>query len=248
MVTKAFHRFTSRAAHFNADLELVDILTSAVRNNDLTPAAGLHLFKHLDANKHITLSNRVNNGHSRKLAVSHLKKTVLSAYLKDLFEDVELYLVELIIAATSSNLSPSRLVGEHNITIQINDILKCGNWDAVVALVANNLFRKLQEARKTMLTFDLIDRKLGLGIEKQILNDAMPYLEMRHLLVHSDGKADEKFCENYPTFGLTSGASIPLNYSVISTAREKITSLVKEIDEKAVTKLAMATKYIQGQK
>lgn len=246
MITKAFHRFTNRASHFNADLELIDILTHAVSKNELTPTAGQYIFKHIDANKHTTLINRTNNSQSRKLAVSHLKRTIYSAFIKDIFEDVEQYLVDLIIAASSSSLSQDRLVGEHKISIPINDILKCGSWDAVVALVANDLFRKLQEARKTTLVFEQVDKKLGLNLDEQVIKEAMPYLEMRHLLVHSDGKADKKFCESFPDFGYTIGKSIPLNYPVISAAREKITTLVKEIDSKATSKLNIATKYIHG--
>lgn len=248
MITKAYHRFINRANHFDADLELIDILSEAVKKNALTPRTGQVLFNHLNPTKHTTLAGRKNNRRSRAITVSHLKRTVYSAYIKDLFEDVEQYLIELIAAASSSTLSSDRLVGEHKVSIEINEILKCGNWEAVVNLVANNLFRKLQETRKTVKLFEEIDKKLGLGIDKQILDDALPYLEMRHLLVHSDGKVDAKFCQSYPEFGYTAGQNLQMNYPTISSARAKVFALAKEMDSKATQKLTIAAKYIHGNK
>ncbi|MBK7959123.1 MAG: hypothetical protein IPK03_14150 [Bacteroidetes bacterium] len=77
-----------------------------------------------------------------------------------------------------------------------------------------------------------MDKKLGLSIKVEIIHAALPYLEIRHLLVHGQGKADKEFCENFPLFLAEEGKLINLKYSLINNAREAIITLVKEFDKK----------------
>lgn len=72
----------------------------------------------------------------------------------------------------------------------------------------------------------------------------MPYLELRHLLVHADGKADKNFCASYPEMGATEGDSVKLTFEVASAARIKVVALIKNYDKCVVEKLGLPDKFI----
>jgi hypothetical protein len=234
MKTKYLVRFLNHAAHFDADLELVDVFACAVLSGQL--ASKKYLFEYIDPNRHVRLAPRKVNAHNRELALNHLKATLRAAFLKDIYEDVSAYLAELLEGAAKAGLSPDRLIGEHKISMEVNDILACRNWESVTNLIADQLFRRLENERSTIKLLTAIDNKLDLKVPEKAIQEALPFLELRHLLVHSDGVADDDFCKRFPLFGATPGQSIHLSYPLIATARDKIIDMVVQYDQCAVTK------------
>ncbi len=237
MKTKALVRLLNRLAHFDADLELADIFGRAVRKRHLDPRRGEHLFAHLDGKKHKRLRARESNSHNRKLAANHLRNTLSAAYLKDLHEEVGAYFTDLLAAAARAGLDPDRLIGENKLDLTANEVLKCGSWDRVVQLVGRRLFRRLEDERSTEKLLIALDKKLDLGADASLRTAALPFFEIRHLLVHSDGVADEAFCRRYPQFGATVGERIDLTLKLVSDARAATFAMVADYDGKAVAKL-----------
>lgn len=241
MKTKAYVRFLNRAAHFEADIELVDMLSRAARAGRLHSPQSQHLLEFLKPEVHPRLAARENSDGNRKIAFAHLKGTLCSAFLKDIYEDFSSYLQEVIEAAARNGLDPNRLIGEHKVTFEANDLLKCKSWEAVVSLVSNALFRRLENEKSTRDLLAKFNAKLNLGVVQAAIDDALPYLEMRHLLVHADGVADEAFCRQFPTLGLASGAKIPMTNRVLQAAKKAIHALVAEIDAKVIQNNVVAT-------
>jgi hypothetical protein len=179
------------------------------------------------------------------LVTAHLKTTVYAAYLKDLYEDVSAYFGAILAAAARKGVSPDRLVGEHHLNVEANDILKCQSWDRVTELVASSIFRRLEDQRSTQKLIEGLDKKLALKLDPEIVSAAIPYLEIRHLLVHRDGVADRDFCDRYPAFGLKVGDRVALRHTTIAQARETLAALVKHCDEKVIDADLLLTKDMQ---
>ncbi len=234
MKTKYLVRFLNRAAQFDADIELADVFSNAVLAGQLTK--GEYLFEYVDPKKHTRLAGRKVTTHNRGIALNHLKATLRAAFLKDIYEDVATYLTELLAGAAKVGLSSERLIGEHKINVEVNDILACKNWETAINLIAEQLFRRIENEKSTIKLLCAIDKKLDLRVPEKVLQDALPYLELRHLLVHSDGIADESFCKRFPEIGANPNQSIYLSYSLIATAREKIVGMISKYDECAVAK------------
>jgi hypothetical protein len=232
MKTKYLVRFLNRAAQFEADLELNDVFFNAAMAGQL--ASDKYLFDYINPQNHVRLASRKVNKHNRELALHHLKGTLRAAFLKDIYEDVSTYITDLLTGAARAGLSPDRLIGEHKMSFEVNDILKCGNWEAVITLVAESLYRKLENERSALKLLNAINKKLNLSVPENFIQDALPYLEIRHLLVHSDGVADDDFCQRFPAIGATAGKSIELTYALIAAARTKITDMVIQYDQSAV--------------
>ena len=234
MKTKHYAKFLSRAAHLEADIELVDVIKISSNSGKLHTHGNALLFDDISAQQHPRLAARANSGTARRNALNHLKATLGASYIKDTYEDLYMYLQAILYGAARKGLDPARLIGEHKVTVEANDLLKAGSWPNVVQIVTNSIFRRLENEKSTKDLIQKIDAKLNLGIPAAVLHAALPYLEMRHLLIHADGIADQKFCNDFPAVGATVGAKIDIGYGTVTQARTAILDLVKEIDDRVI--------------
>jgi hypothetical protein len=220
----------------NADLEFVDILQCSVGEGKLKTDNSQFLFDHVDSQKHSSLSKRTNSDHSRKLTANHLKTTIRAAYIKSLYEYTTVYFQDVLKAATEKGLDADKLIGEHSINLSSRDIIQLGSFERLVERISSSIFRKLENEKSTKSLIEKLDKKLGLNMGEEIIHAALPYLEIRHLLVHRQGKADKEFSEKFPFIGAEEDKVIKLQYDLVNQARTTITTLVKEFDKKIVEK------------
>lgn len=80
-----------------------------------------------------------------------------------------------------------------------------------------------------------MNTKLNLGVTQSKIDKALPFLEIRHLLVHADGVADEPFCKAFPAFGASPGVKLKLDFTVLQNARTALLELVQQFDDKIIS-------------
>ncbi|MEA1960481.1 MAG: hypothetical protein U9N81_04195 [Bacillota bacterium] len=229
--------FLNRITQFDADLELVDVIVSAIDNEELVDDNNGLLFKYVNKDKHPVLSKRKNIEDNRKLAINHLKQTVYASYVKDVYEEFTAFLQGLIYEAfTNSKVNPERIVGEHKVSMSTVDILKYTENNTLIEKVIESIFQSLENERSTLILINKTCKKLDLNINDNIKEQAIYYLEMRHILVHTDGKADNEFIRKHPNLRYTKKNYIVLNYATISTMRSNIKKLVSALDQSALEK------------
>jgi hypothetical protein len=245
MKTKHLVVFLNRAAHFEADIELVDVLIKASDAGILSQAAGSHLFDSVEPGSHPRLARRKSSDHNRRLAVRHLRASLCASYIKDLYEDFGMYMQDVLEAAARNGINPNRLIGAHKINTEASDLLATGSWEGVVHLIASSIFRKLEDERNTKSLIQAMDGKLGLGLDPAFLDAALPYFELRHLLVHRDGVADDDFCQRFPAFGAVANSKISVEFTVVASARTAVLALAKHFDSKVVAKNIVARVDLQ---
>jgi hypothetical protein len=243
MKTKSLHRFFNRADHFQADIEIADIFALAVSKGALKSAESL--FEHCDSEKHPTIAKRTVSEHNRMMASRHLSKTLCSAYIKDLYEDFSRYLAEIIESSARKGLSADRIIGDHKFAIDANELLKLGSWDAVIAYVSATLFRKIENEKSTIKLISAIDAKLDLKLDAAIRDAALPFLDLRHLLVHRDGVPDNEYCDKYQALGFTVGRQVSLNFKLVHGAKTAIHTLARHMDEKVVSLKLVSVNELQ---
>jgi len=193
------------------------------------------LFAHCDPKFHPVIAKRKVWDNGRKAASLHLNKTLRAAYIKDLYEDFSQYLAEIVQACARKGLSPDRFIGKHGFSIEANDLLKLGSWDAVIAHVSAKLFRAVESEKSTMKLISAIDAKLDLKLDAATCDAALPNLDLRHLLVHRDGVPDKEYCDKYPKMKAVPGTEMTLRLSLVSDARTAIHELARHIDYKIVS-------------
>ncbi len=245
MKTKSHVRFFNRAAHHDADIELVDVFKIAIGQGAFTTNNGQHLFDHVNAQQHPRLASRASSAHNRTLAANHLKATLCASFLKDIYEDMTQYFLEILQAAARHGLDPNRLIGEHKVSFEANEILAAGSWPNVVRMVSQSVFRKLQNERSTKNLLQKMNAKLDLGVSAATIDAALPYFEIRHLLAHPEEKADKMFCVSFPAIGATAGQKISLDHGILQNARTAIFALINEFDQQIVAKSVVAAGELQ---
>ena len=77
---------------------------------------------------------------------------------------------------------------------------------------------------------------MGLSIEQQLIDNALPFLEIRHIFVHSDGKPNSVFLEKYPAIQLDEHNRILLNSAFAKEAYNSINNLLIAIDNDMISK------------
>lgn len=233
MRSKALVRFLNRAACFDEDLEFVSVVSIAVKDGDLSPEKDGGLFIHVDASEHPRLTKTKVNDGNREKVIGHLRQTLFAAQIKDLYEDFVDYLAEISRSVMRKGVTSDAVRGDFKLQLAASTILECGSWEAVLDAVNHALEERLK-ALGTHKTVEFLDKRVGLGLDASLVEVAFQYLDLRHLLVHEDGRADERFCKCHPDFVATPGRTIRLDATVTREARRAITALVEHMDARAV--------------
>ena len=234
--SKHYQTFSNRLLHLNADLELIDIIDVSIKEG-LLASTEEKLFAKLSKKKHPILFKRTPSPHNQKLAMNHLKQTVYSSYIKDLYEEVYSYLKSVLTeAALRSKIDPERLIGEHQVEVKVSDILNADKLQNIIEDIVSKIFRKLENERSTTALIRKTCGKLGINIDDKILDNAIYYLEIRHQLVHADGKADAQFKKQHNDLTYTTDNYIDLRYKLIRKVRKATNDFIDEFDKQAIGK------------
>lgn len=235
-VSKPLLAFKNKLQYFDDDIEFVDILYSTVKGTVIDDG-NPKLFEYQDREKHPNISRYSICQTNRLQIVRHLKSTIYASYVKDIYEEVTIYLRNIISEAyQNASVTPLRIIGEHKVNMSAVEILTGIQNDTLTQTVIDNMFQALENERSTISLIKKTCSKLGINVQSQLIEDAVYYLEIRHKLVHTDGYADEEFRASHPTLKYTRGNYIDLTYQTIQDAKKAIFMLMEAIDVDAITK------------
>jgi len=235
-ISKPLLAFKNKLLHFDDDIEFVDILHSTIKGTTIDNSNS-YLFEYQNQEKHPNISRYSICQDNRLLIMRHLKSTVYSSYVKDIYEEVTIYLRNIISEAyQNASVMPSRIIGEHKVNLSAVEILVGIQNGTLAQTVIDNMFQVLENERSTISLIKKTCNKLGINVQSQLIDNAVYYLEIRHKLVHTDGYADKEFRTSHPTLKYTSGNYIDLTYQIIQDARNAIFTLIEAIDADAIAK------------
>lgn len=241
MKTKFFLKFLNNSSHLDTDLEFVDIIQIAVSDGKLKDSDSSLIFDYVDVTKHKKLTKRAGTLHSRKLAANHLKSSIREAFMKSIYENTMAYFQDILKAAIRNGIDAKKLIGEHSRNFTSREIIEAGNHQNLLDSIGSSIFRQLENEKKAKDLIEKMSKKLGLDIESEKINAALPYFDIRHKLVHAEGIADQEFCKKFPNIEAESGKAIRISYELIDQARNHITNLIKDFDDKIVTNNIVAS-------
>lgn len=239
--SKALYAFEQKLIYFYDDIEMMDVIRTSVIRGDLSSDQSKFLLKGVDKDKHAHLARRANAKGGRVNTINHLRGSVYSSFIKDLYEEVTDYLKVILLQASKNNFDSGRIIGEHGFKIDSKHVLSLGGWPQVCQYITESVFQALESERSTLNLLKKMCAKLGLNVEEKHFDAALPYLEVRHFLVHADGRLSEEYRAKYPVIKHKSGMVV-LDYDFIVLAYKSVLTLVKEFDKEVVDKrLLMAT-------
>jgi len=234
MRTKAYHAFEQKLIYFDDDIDLIEVIRLNVLKGDLTNVKSKHVLKQVDPAKHTHIARRKNSDGSRKLLINHLRQTLYSSYVKDVYEEVTHYLRTILEKAAENGFDAGRLIGEHSQKFDAKAILTTGNWESVARLMTDSVFQTLEAEKSTLKLFEKMSSKLALNVDENRITTALPYLEVRHYLVHADGVLPKQFTKDNPNISANRKGQVQLDYKFISGLRDSVKELIRNYDEKLV--------------
>lgn len=232
-ISKPYLTYCNRIKAFDVDVELIDLIG---RNRKRLSGGEQKIFFGCSPTFHPILSALRPTEQSRKIAFGHLKRTVCVAYIKDVYEELNLYLKSIIEEASLNlNTSAGRIIGEHPFTISAKEILSYASLEEIVKRVVEDLFQKIEACQNTKDIIKAVCAKLDVKVDNATIELALPYLEIRHKLVHTNGIVDQMFKQKFPTIKYSSN-SIAINTAVAKDMSKNVTKLVQELDRKLLAK------------
>lgn len=234
--SKAFYAFTMKLNYFNDDIEVIDVLRTAVIKGDLTDPISNRLLKYVDPTQHQHIARRKNSDGSRRNVINHLRSSIYSSYIKDLYEEVADYMKLILEQASRNGFCSGRIIGEHTFKMDAKSILDLGTWENVCRSVTDSVFQSLEAEKSTVGILNKMAKKLALDVDQQIIETAVPYLELRHFLVHANGKLSSDYLNKYPNIPKTRDGFVELTYTLICNTRDSIKALVSAYDAEVISK------------
>lgn len=129
------------------------------------------------------------------------------------------------------------LLAKKDVTITYVDIVKAGSYEIIIEDMAKKVFRTLEQLRSTTKLLDQLIDITKIHIEEDLKADALFYLDIRHLIIHNDTKADQDF-ESRNIQAMVSvhpiSKKIGMNYSLSTQALNKVAELCKAIDDQLI--------------
>ncbi len=245
MKSKAYHALQQKLIYFDDDLELIEVLRIGVENGDLTESASKYILKNVDSTKHAHIARRRNSNGSRTLVMTHLRSSVYSSYIKDVYEELTHYLRTILEQASKNGFNAGRIIGEHSFKVDAKTVLELGNWDAVCKMVTDSVFQSLESEKSTLKLLEKMANKLALNVDMTLIHAALPYLEIRHFLVHSDGKVTPEYKAAHKNIPVQNGYVV-LNSTFIDGLRSSIKALVANFDKEVINAGLLKKEDTQG--
>ena len=135
------------------------------------------------------------------------------------------------------NINPNRILGvvppNSPTELSFKDVFILGNYNAILDEIAKRVFRSLEDERSTPKLLKKFVKSMKLNVPVNIRENALVYLEIRHLIIHNNSKADAKFnaLNNRGLVGVNvRNKKVLINYALSNAAIDAVTDLCQSID------------------
>ena len=232
MKTKAYVAFLSKAITYERDIEILDVLShKSLRKTDV------------DKKKHSKIAKLSMTKNEVSLRISHLKSTLYEGLVKNAYEIMMWYFRDIVDSLLRNGVDPVRVADKNLQPMPIAEIIKAGSWNSLCNIIASKIVRELENFRDTQKSVEELAKRLSITIDSKCLDDAKPYFEIRHLLVHNNGNPDAKFKREYPSF--IEDEQIKLRCPDVKSALQAIRKFVDEFDKKIIAKAILSQEDCQ---
>lgn len=243
MNSKSWQSFDGRIRMLKQHLQLSDLaITLANKKANSVTDNGKKIAEvlggSLDTHRQLNIPNRKTD--IRRTFITSRNKMHEQAIV-ELYREFSNYFANIISEIERKN--PKRflsiLSNDSEKGIKYQDIISIGNYNALINEMATRVFRTLENKRSTKDLLQTIIKTTKINVDNDTLETALAYLEIRHLIIHNNTKADAKF-QRLPKHDVVSinmnSKKIILNYDVTNKAINAIFRLCKKVDDELISK------------
>lgn len=241
-MTKSWQIFDGKMRNLKQHLQLMDLaLTQAKKVCDSKKIENGTIATALTSNARQYLQLNIPNdakGINRVVAFSR-KKLNEQAFIElyRLFSD---YLFNTI--RDLSHTAPNKLLQiistNNDRALSFKELIELGNYNAILEKMAQKVYRTLENQRSTPKLLDKILSITDIHIDNEIKEEALLYLQVRHLIIHNNSKADDDFVNQNGNniVKIKADRSIPFTYLLTNKAITTVFRLCKILDDKLIEK------------
>jgi hypothetical protein len=229
--TLAFQTFRSKVHYLKQHLQVIDasltysglyLSTYSKKANKITNALNI-----LPSN-YDTLNHPVSD-YLRILNYSKSKNYEFS--IIELYNAFSVYMKSILGEMYKHN--PLCVVGKAtgNPNFSFLELIKLASYEKIEDEMINTVFRRLEDEKSTVKLLDKILKHTNIQLQDPLKTKALMYLEMRHLFIHNNGKADDNFSKTYKEYiNITANSKLQRNFNTVNTAIQTVYELVETID------------------
>lgn len=228
--SKSLQRFRSRIEHLEQHMQAVDVcIALALATTKANPKGAKTILGALNMSraKYKRLEQPVGEGQrvfnfSKSQSFEHSLIALyryFGEYLRNILE--EMY-----------NKDPLAVVGKVTGTsMQFHELVSLGNYESIVTKMIDTTFRRLEDERSTTKLLDKIIGHTKVNIVAAVREEALRYLELRHLFIHNNGRCDAIYEKSHGKhLKVKDGEDLPTDFKTTSAAMSAVMNLVKSID------------------
>lgn len=238
--SKSWQRFEGKIRSLKQNLQLVDLsLKLANRqctHGDDSKTIASVLGSSTQKRRQLNIPNKTIDINRTFVAARKQMNEQAFIELHCLFSD---YIAHVIseIAHTQPQRLLSILGNDAERALSFADIVSLGNYDSVINEMAKRVFRILENLRSTSDMVERLCKITKIKIKEELKNDALIYIEVRHLIIHGDSIADGKFKTRDKNHLIPlQGNKLALRYNVTNRAINSIYELCRSIDNALIEK------------
>jgi hypothetical protein len=240
--SKTHQRFRSRAAQLELHLEAMDAAARITFNilgrksnegKNIDEALPIKCENYSRLNHPVKDKARIFNYSRSKNTLSAIVEIFgyFSEYMRDILKEIY-------------EKDPMKVVSQSNkmLTLKFSDIAKFTSLQELHAKMVEDIFRNLENERSTVKLIDKIINGFGLNISNAEKEVVLPFLELRHLIIHNNAKIDAAFEKKYGAkLSVKAGDKVPSQFSVANDAIKHTSTFLKSIDNELILLDMVAT-------
>ena len=241
-MTKSWQIFDGKMRNLKQHLQLMDLaLTQAKKVCDSKKAENGTIAAALTSNTRQYLQlNIPNNANEINRVVAFSRKKLNEQAVIELYRLFSDYLFNTI--RDLSHNTPNKLLEVINAkddrSLSYKELIELGNYDAILEKMAQKVYRALENQRSTPKLLDKILSITNIDINNEIKKEALLYLQIRHLIIHNNSKADDDFINlnDNDIVRIKADKSISFTYALTNKAITTVFKLCKMLDDKLIEK------------
>lgn len=134
-------------------------------------------------------------------------------------------------------LHPKSITEKSNKTLTYSQLSEFTSIDELVDFMIGDIFKELEAIRSTQKLVKRIVGHTKIQIPQAQADEALMYLNIRHLIIHNDSKVDKDFYDKYKNkLTISLNGKVPTDYQTFQAALLAIYTYVCAIDQQLIAR------------
>lgn len=245
-MTKSFQIFDGKIRSLKQHLQLIDLsLTLACKccNEEKDNGKNIATTLHAVSGTHLQL-NIPNKTTDIKRTFAYSRRKLNEQAIIELYRLFSDYISNIVSELFKNN--PYQLLGaitdKNERALFYHEIIQLSSYDAIIEEISKRIYRSFEKQRSTSKLLEKIISTTKISISNEIKQDALLYLEIRHLIIHNNSNVDEKFKRMDKDNKIhTTGKKLNMTYDLANASMNAVFKLCKSIDDQLIHRTLVST-------